>query len=246
MRYARFLICLLVAMAAFGGAVNAGDYREGEVLVKYRSTIAAANASISIAGASVAGSLDQIRTKLVKLPQGMTVEQAVAQLKGDPNVAYVGPKHIVRLCIEPDDECFYDDFFGIYWQWGLYDADNPDAGIQAPDAWDIETGSPNVTIAVVDTGVDSYHEDLWEKIVPGRNCIDGADPDNYEDDHGHGTFVAGVAAAMTDNWIGVAGVSWGSKILPVKVIAANGEGTEQDAAAGRTSASQTPSSPAAR
>jgi serine protease len=225
-------VATLLLVLAWCASAACADYRQGEVLVKYKSRTAMAASAVSIAGASVAGSLDQIRTKLVKLPQGMTVEQAVAQIKNDPNVSYVGPNHIVRLCIEPNDEYFYDDFFGIYWQWGLYDADNPDAGIQATDAWDVETGSQDVTIAIVDTGVDSYHEDLWDKIVPGRNCIEGADPDNYEDDNGHGTFVAGVAAAMTNNGLGVAGVSWASMIMPVKVISADGEGTEQDAALG--------------
>lgn len=223
-------VIVLVSTAAFGNPA----YREGEVLVKYktRAAMAASNASATVSGATVASSLDQIRTQLIKLPPGMTVEQGIGLFRNDPNVAYVGPNHIVRICIEPNDEWFCDEWLGMYWQWGLYDADNPDAGIQAVDAWDVETGSSDVTIAIVDTGVDSSHEDLWEKIVPGRNCITGADPDNWEDDHGHGTFVAGVAAAMTDNGIGIAGVSWGSKIMPVKVISASGEGTEQDAAAG--------------
>jgi len=226
--------CLTVAVFVSSSAFGNPAYREGEVLVKYktREAMAASNVSAAVSGATVANSLDQIRTRLVKLPPGITVEQGIELFRNDPNVAYVGPNHIVRVCIEPDDEWFCDPWLGMYWQWGLYDADNPDAGIQAVDAWDVETGSPDVTIAIVDTGVDSYHEDLWEKIVPGRNCITGADPDNWEDDHGHGTFVAGVAAAMTDNGIGIAGVSWGSKIMPVKVISASGEGTEQDAAAG--------------
>ncbi len=214
-------------------------YREGEVIVKYRPSsgvVAASATAAAIQGAVVTRVNNSLGTRLVKLPAGTSVAAAIKRYKSDPRVQYVGPNHIMHLCLEPNDEVyyFYDEWFGeVYYQWGLYDGANPDAGIQAPDAWDIETGSPSVIIAIVDTGVWSSHQDLYAKMVPGRNFLDGAiDPNNSEDDHGHGTFVAGIAAAMTNNYTGVAGVSWGSKIMPIKVMNADGEGTEQDAADG--------------
>ncbi len=236
-----FVVVLLVLTTAVATARPA-VYRQGEVIVKYRKSagMAAASAvSAAVPGATVRKSNEKIRTRLVKLPPGISVDAAIKRFKADPRVEYAGPNHILRLCLEPNDYWFYyyfyDEWFGVfefYAQWGLYDAANPDAGIQAPDAWDITTGSPNVIIAIVDTGIMSSHEDISGKLVPGINCLDGANPSNTQDDHGHGTLVAGIAAANTDNYVGVAGVSWGSKLMPIKVMDANGMGTEQDAADG--------------
>ena len=106
-----------------------------------------------------------------------------------------------------------DPYYGS--QWGL-------AKIQADMAWNFSTGSPSVTIAVLDTGVDTTHPDLASQLVPGHNLANGSDDDNYQDDcgsdTGHGTHVAGIAAAATNNGIGVAGLGWSAKIMPVKVL----------------------------
>lgn len=226
----QIFLCLLVALA---GATQAA-YRQDEVLVKYRpSARAQARSSISALGGKITQELDQIGVHRVKLPPGLSVENAIKRFRADPRVEYVGPNHVFRICLEPNDQYYLDPDLYLYWEWGLYDDQNPEPSIDAPSAWDITTGSEDIVIAIVDTGVDMSHEDLWEKIVPGRNVIAGAaDPDDPSDDHGHGTFVAGVAAAMTDNFYGVAGVSWGARVMPVKVITSSGEGTEADAAAG--------------
>ncbi|HUR18045.1 MAG TPA: S8 family serine peptidase [Acidimicrobiales bacterium] len=100
-------------------------------------------------------------------------------------------------------------------QWGL-------AAIGAPAAWSVGTGN-GVTIAVVDTGADFGHEDLGPKLLPGRNFVEpGAPP---QDDQGHGSHVAGIAAAATGNGVGVAGVAPGARILPVKVLDSGGSGS---------------------
>lgn len=104
---------------------------------------------------------------------------------------------------------------GLSQQWAL-----PMVG--APDAWATGTGA-GVTIAVVDTGVHFGHEDLSGKVLPGRNFVTpGA---AAQDDNGHGTHVAGVAAALTNNGRGIAGVAPDAKILPVKVLNAEGQGS---------------------
>ena len=78
-----------------------------------------------------------------------------------------------------------------------------------PDAWDIEKGSSNVIIAIVDTGCELTHPDLAEKFVAGYDFVNNdSDP---SDDNGHGTFCAGIAAANTNNSVGTAGVDWGSR-----------------------------------
>jgi subtilisin family serine protease len=105
-----------------------------------------------------------------------------------------------------------DPLFGQ--QWGL-------AKIGAPRAWSVADGD-GVVIAIVDSGVDLRHSDLKAKIVPGTNFVEPGTPP--QDDCGHGTHVAGIAAASTGNGIGVAGVAPGAKIMPVRVLAADGSG----------------------
>lgn len=99
-------------------------------------------------------------------------------------------------------------------QWGL-------PKVNAPGAWRQSNGA-GVTIAVIDTGVDLNHPDLAGKLVAGW---DFANNDSTpQDDHGHGTHVAGIAAAVTNNSRGVAGLGWDAKIMPVKVLDSQGSG----------------------
>jgi subtilisin family serine protease/chitodextrinase len=104
--------------------------------------------------------------------------------------------------------------------------------INAPAGWDMTTGSPDVIIAILDTGVRPTHEDLAAKLVPGRNIY--GNNDNTADVYGHGTLVAGTAAAITNNVTGVSGVSWQSRIMPVRIGADNGYATYSDMASGLT------------
>lgn len=107
-------------------------------------------------------------------------------------------------------------------QWGL-------AQIRAPQAWAVSRGR-GVVVAVVDTGVDLGHPDLAGKLVRGVNLVSpGKAP---QDDFGHGTHVAGIIAAATDNGLGVAGVAPDARIMPVKVLDRTGSGTVANIAAG--------------
>jgi subtilisin family serine protease len=102
--------------------------------------------------------------------------------------------------------------------------------IRAEDAWRTTTGSAEVVVAVLDTGIDATHPDLAGALAPGWDAVDeDADPG---DGHGHGTAVAGAIAARGDNGTGVAGVCWRCSIMPVRVIAADGHGTAADIAEG--------------
>ena len=99
-------------------------------------------------------------------------------------------------------------------QWGL-------GKIGASTAWGVAQGE-GVVIAIVDSGVDLQHVDLNAKVVPGKNFVDAGQPPL--DDCGHGTHVAGIAAAATGNGLGVAGVAPRAKIMPVRVLASDGSG----------------------
>jgi len=96
--------------------------------------------------------------------------------------------------------------------------------IEAPRAWWISQGSSSVLVAVLDSGTDLDHPDLASKV---RTDIDRDfinNDNNADDDHGHGTHTSGIAAAATDNGVGVAGMGWETMILPLKVLGSNGEG----------------------
>jgi subtilisin family serine protease len=102
--------------------------------------------------------------------------------------------------------------------------------IRAADAWGITTGSEDILIAIVDTGVELDHPDLFDKLVPGWNIYD--DNNDPSDVFGHGTSVAGSAAAVSDNRSGVAGVAWDNPILPVRVSDERGRASSRNIASG--------------
>ncbi|GAC1641353.1 MAG: hypothetical protein NVS4B8_09620 [Herpetosiphon sp.] len=102
--------------------------------------------------------------------------------------------------------------------------------IDLPPAWEISVGAESVIIATVDTGVNAQHPDLVGRILPGYNAIDGTDQST--DDESHGTFGAGIMVAPGDNGVGIAGVCWRCRVLPVKALNSHGEGTSVDIADG--------------
>ena len=104
------------------------------------------------------------------------------------------------------------------------------ADIKATEGWSWSTGSSGIMIAIIDTGIALAHEDLKNRIMPGYDFVnDDADP---QDDNGHGTLVASLAAAETNNGIGIAGVAWNATLLPVKVLDSQGNGNYLTIAAG--------------
>ncbi|WP_157729374.1 S8 family serine peptidase [Tumebacillus algifaecis] len=184
------------------------SYVEGQILVKVKPGKDAAVLSKKL-GASEAKSLGGAEWKLVKVPMGKT-EEYLAKFKGDSDVAAAELDYIyTALATTPNDPLYSS-------QWHL-----PNIG--ADVMWDTNRGSASNVIAIIDTGVDLTHPDLVGKIVPGYNFV--AMNTNANDDQGHGTFMATLAAANTNNAVLGAGVDWYAKIMPVKVLDATGGGT---------------------
>ncbi|MGH9011043.1 MAG: S8 family serine peptidase, partial [Acidimicrobiia bacterium] len=104
------------------------------------------------------------------------------------------------------------------------------SAIGVPSAWDMTTGSEGVVVAVLDSGIDASHPDLAGRVVAGRNVVDSND--DTTDRSGHGTSMAGIIGAATNNALGVAGVAWAAKIMPVKVSYPTGVATDTNVAAG--------------
>jgi thermitase len=92
--------------------------------------------------------------------------------------------------------------------------------ISAPSAWDTTTGSPKVTVAVIDSGADSTHPDLGPKLVPGWSFLSGTS--NTSDTMGHGTATAGTVGAASNNGTGVASIAWQNPIMPLVVVDSTG------------------------
>jgi large repetitive protein len=253
------LFAVLAGVLALGGPVSqaapAKKAVPGEVLVGFRSDVSAADQRkiLKDAGADEKQNWKKIHGSLANVANG-DVTAAIAKLQQDPRVRYAEPNYIITADSIPNDPSFGNT-------WGLNNTGQtingspgtPDADIDAPEAWNVTTGSPNVTVAVIDTGVDWSHPDLSSQIWinPGENCPgcrnDGIDNDhngfvddwhgwdfanndnNPTDDHGHGTHVAGTIGAAGNNGTGVAGVNWNVRIMPVKFLNAQGSGTDAGA-----------------
>ncbi len=215
-------ITTLLAIIAFGQIGLAASLEEAapdEILVKFRYGVSDSQADlIKIkVGALTLSENDEIDVDLIKV-FGMTdTEAVIRELEDDPLVEYAELNYRFDITVTPNDPYFNSQ------QWAL-------TKIYAPSAWDVEKGSAGVVIAIVDTGVSPTHGDLSSKIVPGYDFVDNDyDP---SDAHGHGTHVAGTAAAATNNGIGVAGLAWNNNIMPIRVLNENGSGYLSDVADG--------------
>ena len=197
-----------------------GDYVDGEILVRFvpqtGGAQAATNACFVNEQVKITNELDAISASLLII-ENISVAEAIALAERCPNILFAEPNY--RLYAT--DTIPNDPSWGS--QYGLNN-------IRAPQGWDTTTGSAAVVIAIVDTGVDLTHPDLSAKIVAGYDFVNS--DAIAQDDNGHGSHVAGIAAASSNNGAGVAGASWGARIMPVKVLNANKNGSFANAAAG--------------
>ncbi|MCC7369949.1 MAG: S8 family serine peptidase [Chloroflexi bacterium] len=154
--------------------------------------------------------LPELRAAVLGVPLGREAA-AIAQLQHDPRIVSAQRSAVLSTLTVPDDP-IYKEF-----QWGV-------RKIGMETVWDVTTGSPDVIVAVLDTGVDEAHPDLEPNVIDGYDFVND-DPDAW-DDSSHGTHVAGVIAAVGDNDEGTAGMTWRSKIMPIKVLDAKGLGPD--------------------
>jgi len=196
------------------GTVSRVKVVKGEVLAKFAASVStdAVRAALRSRGGDDGGALALPRWRLLKLPPGMRVAAGLEHFKGLPGLEAIQPNHAYRPSRIPNDP-------SINSQYAL-------SRLSAYAGWEYETGdSSPVTIAVIDTGIDGTHPELSGKLVGTSKFFDpdSANPPAVDDAPtaacNHATRVAGLAAASTDNGQGVAGISWGAKLLSLKVFA---------------------------
>jgi thermitase len=185
------------------------DFSEGQILVKFKPDVTLPDVAQTHRqlGGQVKDTIPGIGVQVVTVPKGQAKEKAKAY-SSNPRVLYAEPDYIAEVAGEPNDVYFYT-------QWGM-------VKVNAPQAWEVTTGSPSVNVAILDTGVDLDHPDLADKIISNINF---SGSNTTDDVYGHGTHVAGIAAASTNNSIGVAGLGYASSIFNVKVLGDNGSGS---------------------
>src|SRR5919108_858198 len=220
------LLCLTALTVPAGAAAAADDYVPGEVIVKYadETTAKAASTVEKLSGTDAEQALPGGSEQLA-IEDGDSVRETVAELERDPNVAYAVPNWKAHASgFTPNDPAFRR-------QWNLFDL----FGINMPEAWDLAAargapGGRGAVVAVLDSGVAFEHYKHFRRapdlrastFVKGRDFIDRDGHPN--DEYGHGTHVAGTIAQATNNGGGTAGIAYGAKIMPLRVLHSLGQG----------------------
>jgi subtilisin family serine protease len=225
---ARSLTRTLAAPADAPGTA-ARDAVDGQLVVRFREGVNRAERAEAVGetGGRIAQNLLLPGAAVVEVSEGQTVEDAVAELESDPDVLYAEPNYIRHATAVPNDPSFPA-------LWGL---DQPsDHDIDAPEAWNTTTGSSNVVVAVIDTGIAYDHPDLapnmW--VNPADPTVNSVDDDGngktddvfgwdfIQDDktpldfNTHGTHVAGTIGAQGNNATGVVGVNWDVSLMALR------------------------------
>jgi subtilisin family serine protease len=227
---------------------NQPKYRSDELLVRFRPgtqapAMDAAHATLRAQSIQSWTSVEGLQ--LVRLPAGANLQNAITAYRQNPNVLYAEPNYIDHALGTPNDPSFPQewDLQNTGQLGGLVGAD-----IHVAQAWTQTTGSSNVVVAVIDTGIDYTHPDLagnvWSNPVGysgtlngvSINCAAGTHGFNAVagtcdplDDNGHGSHVSGTIGAIGNNGVGVVGVNWTVQIMPCKFLDSTGAGTVSDA-----------------
>ncbi len=224
---------------AMAQQAETADFRAGELIVKFKTEIGevSVNDVLTNAGIQIQKRYDEIG--IYKCNTNRNVFEAIEECNQHPDVVYAEPNYVYKMSVDPNDSR-YSSLYGM-------------RQIDAPQAWDVQTGDKSIIVGVIDTGVDTDHSDLKANIWrnPGEsgdgkenNKIDddgngfvddyrgwdfNNDDNNPFDDNDHGTHVSGSIGAVGNNGKGVVGVCWNVSIMPLKFLAGNGSGTTDDA-----------------
>ncbi|MNS32190.1 Thermophilic serine proteinase precursor [compost metagenome] len=203
-------------------AVNAAAV-PGEILVKFRPGISSNSVKAMSAqlGMKQVGSVNRLGVVTMKVTGD--AKATIAKLQQNGNVLYAEPNYMAYASDFKIEKVVNDPRLAEQW------AINK---ISAPAAWDVNMGSKKTLLAIVDTGVDYNHPDLAGRVDKGYDFINN--DEDAMDDQGHGTHCAGIAAAGTNDGVGIAGLAPGVSILAVKVLSASGGGSYESVASGIT------------
>jgi thermitase len=207
---------LALGILGSGGRALGQGCIPDELLVKFQpGTPESVRASVHQAvGGTVCGRISALDVEVVALPPRLEPRQAAAAYARSASVQYAEVEPIYAAASIPNDP-------SVAQQWGL-------TKIQAPQAWDVTQGSSGVSIAILDSGIDQSHPDLAGKIVASDNFSTSS---TVDDIFGHGTHLAGIAAAITNNGIGIAGVGYNCTLMNGKVAEDNSGATRASALA---------------
>ncbi len=214
------------------------------------------SASASISSMKIYSKSEKIKkvgslgVEVVRVPENATLETALEELRANSNIEYAEPNYKRKMSISDDVFKDYKPIdikeellknFSLDKQSKIFSAstffNDPDIKLQyalesveAEKAWKINEGNQSVIVAVTDTGADLNHPDLKDNLVQGFTAINGTTSPN--DDNGHGTHVSGIISAISNNQKGGVGLAPKCKVMPIKVLAASGQGNDSDIAEG--------------
>lgn len=244
-------ILILLPHAASGQSDAAGSvdpgYRPDRILVRMK-TGARKSALSLVQGQRLLRYYPETELQVIELPKGVAVLDALARYRASGSVLFAEPDYIIQGAELPNDPAFVNGA-----QWGMHNVGQngglTDADIDAPEAWAITRNASNIVVAVIDTGVRFTHEELAQNMwrnpreipdnrrdddgngiiddVHGLNAIDNSGVPN--DEHGHGTHVAGTIGARGNNGKGGAGIAWSVQIMACKFLDGSNRGSIADA-----------------
>ncbi|HLX71676.1 MAG TPA: S8 family serine peptidase [Verrucomicrobiae bacterium] len=208
------IVFLFVSIA---GAKEHPRFVPGQILIKPRAGVSekALMNKLNSHGAHPRFTLRHLNVRVVNVSE-QNADAVLAALRNDPDIEFAERDYVAQAAFVPNDPYVGDE-------WHL-------AKIQAFQAWQGTTGSGNVVVAVLDSGVNMNQPDLAGRLLPGYDFVNGTA--SVTDDFGHGTAVCGTVAADGNNNLGVAGVAYGCSVLPVKVMDSSGFAAYSTIAAG--------------
>lgn len=208
-----FLVVVLLFLPL---PIHASSLDVNRLIIRYRNTATNVDREKiheDVSDGYVVKKLSPLNIEVFKSDSAGFMERVARHFQNDPRIEYLEPDFLATAVEIPSDQGLLGGS-----QWGMYKIQ---AASNLTSGWDITHGNPSVKVAVVDSGIDAAHEDLAGKIKNIKNCTDSTTADDL---FGHGTHVAGIISAKTNNKIGVAGVGYNISLINAKALSDNGSG----------------------